>query len=253
MRRSTKQSRHHNLTKRGGVYYYHRILKGKRVRFSTKTKDLRVALAVLEEQERCESPSPAVSGVPTFGEFVKRYLEEDTDHLARTTLGDRRRELRETGPIVSFFGERPLDGIDPRLLREWWTEKVIQPGLTTKTGRNWLDCISGVFYYAQEVFESIEENPVDAFRRKLRRKNKSKKGRAESESGRHVRPIENPADVDLLVDAAREQGAEAYVQVLLQLDAGLRVSEAIGVTWGSVVWGVADDDTRRYPRVHQVR
>jgi integrase len=51
--------------------------------------------------------------------------------------------------------------------------------------------------------------------------------------------------VQRFVDAARAEGLEAYVFVLLGLDAGLRRGEALGLRWGCVVWGTDEDDPGR--------
>ena len=48
----------------------------------------------------------------------------------------------------------------------------------------------------------------------------------------------------LLKESERE-GEDVYVFVLLLLDAGLRVGEALGLRWGSILWTVGDDDSGR--------
>lgn len=48
-----------------------------------------------------------------------------------------------------------------------------------------------------------------------------------------------------MTDSARTEGLEPSVLELLLLDAGLRVGEAIGLTWGRVVWGTDDADPAR--------
>jgi hypothetical protein len=55
--------------------------------------------------------------VPTFREFAKRYVEEDTRHLAETTLADRRVCLRQEGQLLSAFGDLKLDDIGVPQLR----------------------------------------------------------------------------------------------------------------------------------------
>src|SRR5262249_22198316 len=52
---------------------------------------------------------------------------------------------------------------------------------------------------------------------------------------------------------ARREGLVAYVYTLLGLDAGLRQAEAVGLRWGSVVWGVGEDDTTRHLRIVESR
>ena len=72
-----------------------------------------------------------------------------------------------------------------------------------------------------------------------------KGGRAEREAGRDVRPIEHADELRRLVEAARSEGLETYVFVLLLLDAGLRVGEALGIRWRAITWGDEEDDRRR--------
>ena len=181
---------------------------------------------------------------PTFEEFARRYLAEDTHHLAPTTRYERGLALKPDGAIVSFFEGHRLDDITSALVREWWTLEVQSRGRSTKTGRNYLDALSGVLGYAAEL-GLLETNPVDAFRSILRRKTRTQRGRAESDPARNVRPIEDTPEISRLVEAAREEGTEAHLLVLLLLDAGLRLGEALGLRWGAVVWGQDNDDPRR--------
>jgi integrase len=113
-----------------------------------------------------------------------------------------------------------------------------------KTGRNLLDAIAAVFSFALEL-GLIESNPVDGFRRTLSRKSRTKRGRAENDPGRDIRPIEHPAEIAKLVEAARGEGLETHVLMMLLLDAGLRVGEALGLRWRAVTWGDDDQDRRR--------
>ena len=183
--------------------------------------------------------------VPTFREFAKRYLEEDTGHLAPTTRKDRDSYLREDGPLVGFFGTQRLDAIGVPELRAWWNQEVIAaPRRTTRTGRAYLDVLSAVLGYACDL-ELLERNPVPAFRETLRRRAGTKRAREESQGGRAVRPIERPEELEALVESAREEGSVSYVLVLLCLDAGLRLGEALGLRWGAIRFGGDADDMRR--------
>jgi hypothetical protein len=74
---------------------------GKRIRFSCKTDDWGKAVSVarLYEERKGIGRLPfATVEMLTFREFAQRYLEEDTGHLAETTLSDRRAYLRKEGP-----------------------------------------------------------------------------------------------------------------------------------------------------------
>ncbi len=147
-------------------------------------------------------------------------------------------------PLIEFFGDRGLNEIDAPLIREFWNRHIQGRGLSTKTGRSYLDVLTGVLGYAQDL-AIIEGNPVPIFRQSLRRRSRTQKARAEAEAGRHVRPIENPEELKRMIEAAKGESRPAHVLVLLLLDGGLRVGEALGLRWGSIVWAADDDDKAR--------
>ena len=62
-----------------------------------------------------------------------------------------------------------------------------------------------------------------------------------------------PEEIARLVATAEAEGPVAAVAVLLQLDAGLRLGEALGLRWGGVAWGVDEDDMSRHLRVSETR
>jgi len=238
--------KYRNLVARGEAIYYERVYQGRRFFFSTKTSKWDEAAAVRDEYEARRGIGLGVLRLeaPRLEDFAKRYLEKDTEHLAPTTRRERERALAAEGPIVGALGSLRLDEITTPRLREWWSEEVAGKRRSTKTGRNFLDAITGVLMYAIEL-ELLDTNPVDDFRAVLRRKARTQKGRAERAPGRDVRPIEHAHELKKLVEAARGEGLEAYVLVLLLLDAGLRMGEALGLRWGAITWGDGEDDRRR--------
>lgn len=164
--------------------------------------------------------------------------------LAETTRGDRHSWLREGGPLLGFFGERRLDEIGVAELRSWWNDRVLAVnGRSTRTGRAYLDVLSSVLGYACDL-ELLERNPVPAFRETLRRRAGTKRARQEATSGRSVRPIERPEDLAALVAEARGEGPASAALVLLCLDAGLHLGEALGRRWQAIEWGDDRDRTR---------
>ena len=79
MKRKPKGAKFRNLTARGGVIYYERILDGRRIRFSCQTDDWDQAVAVRDyyEERRAQPRAGVASGaLPSFGDFARRYLEE---------------------------------------------------------------------------------------------------------------------------------------------------------------------------------
>jgi len=123
MKAKPEGARYRNLTARGGMIYYQRLVGGQRVRFSCEASDWEAAASVrdlYEARKGIGRVAAPVLEVPRLRDFVKRYLEEDTGHLAATTRRDRPYYLADDGPIVRFLGARRMDEITPALLREWW-------------------------------------------------------------------------------------------------------------------------------------
>jgi len=120
---------------------------------------------------------------------------------------------------------------------------VTLAGRSVRTGRAYLDVLSNVLGYAVDL-EKIKTNPVPAFREHVRRRQRTQRGRAQAQS--KIRPIEDPWDCEALLAAAMPEGPEAFVYVLLGLDAGLRQGEALGLRWGAVGWADGDEDPARH-------
>ena len=252
--------RYRNLTRRAdGFLYYERVSNGRRLRFSTKERDWEAAAATRDAYERRKGIGrlgalPAES--PRLRDFAPRYLREDTGHLAATTRRDRPYYLAEGGPLLRFLGDRRLDEISPALLREWWNVEIERtgtgrPALTASTGRHYLNTLAAVLGYAQDV-GLLEASPIAAFREQIRRRRRTKRGRAEASADR-IHPIETPEELARLLAAAEAEGPEAAALVLLLLDAGLRLGEALGLRWGSIVWGESEGDPRRALRIEQTK
>ena len=106
--------KYRNLIVRGGIIYYQRCVRQRRVRFSCKADDWQLAaeIARLYEQRtgiaRLAVPVLPVTA-PRLSEFAARYLEEDTTHLAPTTLRDRRGYLAPEGRL-NFQWNQTIDG-----------------------------------------------------------------------------------------------------------------------------------------------
>lgn len=246
MKAKPKGAKYRNLYARGGVIYYRRKIGHRTIRrsFGTSDWDAAARMRDLYEAKKGIGRLPLAVDAPRFADFVKRYLEEDTEHLAATTRRDRERYLKPNGRIVGPLGGRALDEITASVLREWWNAEIQARAVTIATGRTYLDAISGVLAYAVEL-GLLDANPVPVFRQTLRRRARTKRGRAQADPARHARPIEDPAAIDRLVEEAAQEGPEASALVLLLLDAGLRLGEALGLRWGAIAWGADDGDRSR--------
>ena len=241
MKKKPTSRRYRNLVARGNVIYYERVENGRRVRLSAKTADWDEAASFRDLYE--EDKKSTLEEAPDFTAFAARYVREDTSHLARTTRSDLDSYLREGGPLIGFFGNHCLDEITVPLLREWWNREVTLAGRSVRTGRAYLDVLSNVLGYAVDL-EEIETNPVPAFREHVRRRQRTQRGRAQAET--NIRPIEDPWGCEALLEATIPEGPEAFVYVLLGLDAGLRQGEALGLRWGAIGWADGGEDLTRH-------
>jgi hypothetical protein len=199
----------------------------------------------------------------TFAALAARTLAEGLGGLAATTCEDRKRLLGPKGPLVRAFGTTPIDEIGRGQLAEWWhaeIESKVRPGtmrrtrrkedpppaprigLPEKTGRNHLDALDAAFALAVER-EWLEANPVDAFRVSRRRRGRTARRRADTDPGRHVRPLPTPEAIDAFLLASRAAGGPGATVDLLLLDAGLRLGEAAASS-GAASSGAPTQTTR---------
>ena len=105
-----------NLTKRGGMIYYQRVVNGARVRFSCETTDWSVAAQVRDLYEARKGigrlPAPILES-PTLRDFARRYLKEDTRHLAASTRSDRHVYLKARTEDPENPGQLLVEGDGP--------------------------------------------------------------------------------------------------------------------------------------------
>ena len=245
MRKKPSGKKYRNLFARRDVIYYERRWKGERYKASTQTSDWETAIAFRDEYERQEGIGidATILTIPTFQEFSQDYMASGMVDLARSTREERVRELRADGPTMSFFREYRLDDITSGVLRRFWIAAVDNRGRSRKTGKNYLDVVSGVLSFAVEL-ETIAENPVHSFRTALNSR-QTKRNRRAARRDRNIRPIEDPEHIDRLVEAIEREGSRAVLYVLLMLDAGLRSGEALGLRWCDIEWGDGPDGRRR--------
>ena len=208
-----------------------------------------------EAQEAKTKPRPTrrpVHEARTFGEVAALYLERPSrlGELSENTVKDKQCFLRPNGPIIEFFGQRPVNSITVKHLEEWWAREVIDRGLSLSHGKNSINTISLVIKKA--VAEGwAESNPVPMFRERLRDALKTKAGRAQEDS--KANPIERREDIATLVEAAMAEDSRSAVAVLLLLDTGMRLAEAEALTWGQIGLGSDDDAGSRSILVDRAR
>jgi len=258
MTKKPKGAKYRNLTRRGSVVYFEAVLDGQRVRFSTEESDWNEAAAVRDTylRRRAERQIEATKdreGI-TFAALADRYLAEGMAHLAGSTRDDRGRLLGKEGPLVRVFGERRAAEITRADLLAWYAVEITGSERAENTGKQYLAALAGVFGHGLDL-ELLDRNPVDDLRAVLRRRRKSKAGRAAAAS--RIHPIETAEHVHDFAAASRvayeslDGGRPVrlrqlgHVADLLLLDAGLRVGEAAGLRWRDVGWGAGPDDEAR--------
>src|SRR5262245_15284663 len=258
--------RRRNLVRRGRVWYFERIVGGRRVRRSLDTSNLDEAIARRDALERnlALRRFPASGSVPTFGAAarealaamdVRRDSGAETGYAATTAL-DRQRALREEGPIVPHLGHLRLDAIDAAVLRRWHDLEIIEKGRASKTGDNLLDAIEQVFRFARSRgYLERAHKPVEDLREQLRAERRTKRFRAAQDRHRRLarEGVLSPEEIGRLVAAAKAESATALVVVLLAVECGLRRGESAGLRWGDGVFGEGPDDPMRAVEVRTAR
>src|SRR5262249_4833555 len=154
LKRRHQGGKYKNLVRIGGVIYYVRTIDGRRVKKSLETSDwdeARAAADAFEAEFDVNKPGFALPQTPTLGEFAKRYLTENTAHLAASTLYSRERLLRADGPLLARLGEKPLHEITAADLRAWVVAEIDGRGLALQTGRHYINALSRIFIYARRL------------------------------------------------------------------------------------------------------
>jgi integrase len=189
---------------------------------------------------------------------ARRTLEEAgnayVDHLEhvmerkRSTIQDYRGHLRRH--LVPFFGDRPIDRIDPAQVAQYLKRKR-SDGLSSKTVQNHLNFLHGIFSFA--IKRGWAHSNAVAY------VDRPKKNRSPHQRVRFLQPSE----LDRLIDAAPEDtlgGVERALYLAAALT-GLRQGELLALKWLDVDLSVgrvrvADNFTRGRmdtPKSHEGR
>jgi len=247
VRAKPKGAKYRNLNRHGGVIYYDRVVKGRRISFSTRTSDWNEAVAVRDLYEERRGIGTGIAPpreAPLFADFSQRYLTEAMRNLAPATQYDRRVLLGPESGLIRSFGELRLDQITRGSLMEWWALEMEGLGRARSTVNNHLSALSGVLCYGVDL-EEIEVNPVDIFRGVLRRRRRTKQGRADEERLDQRNPIEDLGALGAFLEASASIGGEYHLATVLMLDAGLRIGEAEALCWKHVEAGSTPTDPGR--------
>src|SRR5262245_29645711 len=160
MKAKPKGPKYRNLYAYRDSIWFEREVRGRRFRVDLETASWEEAAArrdAYEAQKGVAKARGVIGRVPTFADAAREALDDmdarrsaeaETGYSA-TTAQDRRRALREKGPIRPHLGGRRLDAIDAAVLRRWHDAEVVGKGRSLKTGENLLDAIEMVFRFAR--------------------------------------------------------------------------------------------------------
>lgn len=221
---------------------------GRRFRATFPTTDWSEAVRARDAYEAKKGLDPRRRGVrlavvPTFDDAAAEYLKGSGARLARTTREDRTKALTRPEPestktwrtpILDRLGSMRLDEITAATLHEFYDAEVTARGRSRRTGENLIDTIAAVLRFARERGRIARgHDPAGDFRTE-RKEVRTKADRAETDPSENAHPIEEPGDVARVVAQAGAEGAVDHLLVLLMLDAGLRLGEALALRWGDV-------------------
>ena len=208
-----------------------RKLGAKRLRGSR--EGLTAAQAERELRRRIDSERPVVRSRLTVEAATERYLDHLENVLERkpTTIGDYRSMKRKH--LKPFFGERPLERVDPDEIRRYLRAKR-RDGLATKTITNQLVFLHGLFSFAVKR-GWVPTNPVASVDRP----------RA-PEVDPDIRYLDL-TELEALLRAVDDEdfGATDRAIYLTATMTGLRQGELIALRWSDVDWPAARIRVRR--------
>jgi integrase len=160
--------------------------------------------------------------LPQAGAEYTEHLETVMERK-RTTIKDYRGYLR--GHLEPFFGDRPIDRIDPERVAAYLRRKL-EVGYSSKTIQNQLNFLHGIFAFAVRR-GWVSANPVAMVDRPKRNRS----------TRRRIRFLQ-PVELDKLI-AAVPNDKLGTVEVPLYVGAaltGLRQGELLALRWMDIDW-----------------
>jgi integrase len=185
--------------------------------------------------QRAGNPNARVRA-ETVREAAQHYLDKGMKGNAESTKAARRQQLRR---LCDAIGSVPLDRLTAGHVTKWWAEFVDGGGRDYRTGMGHVEALNLVVRYAQ--FRSTADiiNPVPEARARIKdryKRTKALRGRDQ----KNRRPL-TAAECQALL--AADMRLDTRVFITLLLDGGLRLGEALALTF--------DDVQERVLRIHR--
>lgn len=221
--RGSKESIYPYKLKDGSTRYYVMYRTSNGVQKSKRGfQSRRTARAWRSQKVAAAARGELIASRDTFASYIARWLEERRPHLEPGTGDDYARHIRLR--LIPFFGQMKLTAITAEDIRRYVSEQLNAGKLSAKTINNSL-AVLGVALADAKADRLIVENPAVVTGSKRERI----KLPAEHKEMDFLRIEEIPRYLDGCSDTYRPLAE-------LLIATGLRISEALALTWADVDW-----------------
>ncbi|MBN8461059.1 MAG: site-specific integrase [Verrucomicrobia bacterium] len=239
-----KKSKVENLFRHAnGVYYVRARTNGKQVERSLQTTDYGLAVSLLPDALKNLRGAPLALGTETLGQAVEREAARDDADLKPSTQRYYRQLAKSINASLSVaIKAKPISKVTVAELRDWRDSFAAKASRTRHNGA--LALLRRVWNRAIERREAAV-NPVDALKR-LKPEERQWYPPTKEEFARLVESIRTQ-------NKSHSEAAAMTVEFLAYT--GLRISEALSITWGDIRDGhivrriAKNDEVRKIPLV----
>lgn len=209
-----------------GYYYFDKVIKGKRIRKSLKTKKFKEAQRLADELEAEYKfgKKADLNGNIKVKDFIDIYFQEKTkEGLTPNTIHSYKGTLKR---FNKSFGNRNMADITPKELQIYLNNLSKPNGekLSKKTLSKTKDILNNFFKMAMYVeYQYITINPMTPVR--------IPKDCVQTEKKNMYIP---PEVVDKIFELSKKKNYGFYTVMSIQYFTGMRISEVLGLTWDSI-------------------
>lgn len=203
------------LYQRGSVWWVSFVFNGKRVRRSTETEDRKLAKRIYDKVKGEIAEGRWFEKLPgedkTFKEMMEKYLKEHASRLKSFKSFE-----GYSKNLLSFFGDRFVKEITPRLINEF-KQKRIMSGVKPSTINRDLATLRKAFNLAVKEWEWVKDSPMS-------------KVSLERENNKRDRWLTFEEEDRLL------QHCPPWLReiVMFALNTGMRMDEILSLAWKNV-------------------